>query len=165
MKHKLKDVFFKLLMVVMFCCLTVCSLPHFDYQTFDELSEIQFRVSEAYVRDTVNKPFPYGLHIIINNIKEPFAYYSDEACTVRLQEDTLVTINGEPPAGLYRTLAVQGKDFEVYLDYLPDEGDAAVFTQEWFFAKSYTYPYKRHKARIRTESIPIQIRVMETVEE
>jgi hypothetical protein len=72
-------------MVVMFCCLTVCSLPHFDYQAFDELSEIQFRVSEATVRetagDTFAKPFPYFLYIGINEIEEPFAYYSDEACT------------------------------------------------------------------------------------
>jgi hypothetical protein len=59
-----------------------------------------------------------------------------------------------------------GKEFEVYLDYLPQEGDVAVFSQEWFFAKSYEYErYPRRKVRITTESIPIHILVTETGDE
>jgi hypothetical protein len=43
------------------------------------------------------------------------------------------------------------------LDFLPEEGDAAVFYQDWFFAKpDDSRPRYRQKVRIVTESLPIE---------
>jgi hypothetical protein len=44
----------------------------------------------------------------------------------------------------------------VYLDFFPAEGDLAVFNQEWFFANQTYLPDYRERARIITESIPIE---------
>jgi hypothetical protein len=164
-------------MAAMLWCLMGCSnwWVKVDDETFDELRELKITVEEAYVEEPYNKLYPYGLVVCINRfsitrhdegffigkdgIEGPYAFYSDEKCTIRLQEDTLVTVNGKTPSALYRTMSQLGDDFEVYLDFLPHEGEVAVFNQNWFFAKSYDYPYYRHKVRIVTESIPIKINI------
>jgi hypothetical protein len=169
MKGILKRGGFAALTAAILWCATGCSHPYIDNQTFDELGSISFNVFRATVFDTfqdiVAKPFPYCLYIELDYTRMPYAYYSDEECTVRLREETLVTVNGKPPAGPYRTLAENGLEFEVYLDFLPEEGDVVKFNQEWFFAKSYKSPYERYKARIETESVPINFRLTKTEEE
>jgi hypothetical protein len=148
-----------------------------DDETFDELRELKITVKEAYVEEPYNDLYPYGLVISINRFTitahpegffpdkagtgGPYAFYSDEKCTVPLQQDTLVTVNGKAPRALYRTMSHLGDEFEVYLDFLPAKGDLAVFNPKWFFAKSYDPPYYRHKVRIITESMPIKIRIGE----
>jgi hypothetical protein len=167
------------LMAAVFWCVTGCSnwFTQVDDQTFDELRTEEITVYDVYVEEPYTKLYPYGLVISINrlqitqydpifgadkkNNQGPYAFYSDEKCTIRLREDTLVTVNGNPPCALYRTMSHLGDEFEVYLDFLPQEEDKAVFNQEWFFAKSYASPYKRHKVRIITESMPIKIRIGE----
>jgi hypothetical protein len=168
MKHLLKDVLFKALMAAMLCCITGCvwdllkgeskdDRETVEDQTFDELSEMKFKVAYAYVVETYSKLFPYSLYIKITDYDGAYAFFSNEECTVQLQEDTLVTVNGKPAAGLYRTMTQYGDEFEVYLDCLPEEGAVAEFSQEWFFAMSYKeQKHPKKKARIVTESIPIQ---------
>jgi hypothetical protein len=181
MKHILKRCGFGALMVMLWC-LTGCALmfadmfsERVDDKTFDELMTEEITVRDAYIEEPYTKLHPYGLVISINRFsitdydwlspnngrEGPYAFYSDEQCTVPLQQETLVTINGEPPSALYRTMSQLGEEFEVYLDYLPEEGTLAEFYQGWFFAKSYDYPYYRHKVRIVTESMPIKIRIGE----
>jgi hypothetical protein len=177
MKSILKRGGFGALMAAMLWGVTGCPAlitTRVDDQTFDELRTEEITVRAAYIEEPYTKLYPYGLVISINTFpitrkdggffpekdgtEGPYAFYSDEKCTVRLQEDTLVTINREPPSALYRTMSDLGGEFEVYLDVLPQEGDLAVFNPKWFFAKSYDYPYYRHKMRIVTESMPIQYR-------
>jgi hypothetical protein len=168
---------FGMFMAAMLWCVTGCSnwWAKGDDETFNELREHEIIVEEVYVEEPYTKLYPYGLVISIsrlqitrydpifgadqNNNQGPYAFYSDEKCTVRLQEDTLVTVNGKPPCALYRTMSYLGDEFEVYLDFLPQEDDKAVFSPEWFFAKSYAPPYNRHKIRIITESMPIKNRI------
>jgi hypothetical protein len=173
MKHILKRCGFGALMGAMLWCLTGCG--RLDFQTFDDLYEETITVEEAYIEEPYTKTlYPYGLVIRINsfsitpddsywmspdNGKEgPYAFYSDAKCTAPLQQETLVTVDGKSPSALYRTMSQLGDEFEVYLDYLPEEGTLAEFNQDWFFAKSYDPPYYRHKVRIVTESMPIQYR-------
>jgi hypothetical protein len=161
-KGILKHCGFWAFMAAMLWGVTGCSnwFTQVDDQTFDELSEIKFIVTGAYVQEPHNKLFPYSLSIRLNETQDTYAFYSDEACTARLREDTLITLNGKPTAGLYRTMTQYGYEFEVYLDYFPEEGDVAEFSPEWFFAMSYKQQkYPKRKARIVTESIPIQFSV------
>lgn len=177
MKGILKRCGFGAVMAVMLWGVTGCDFePKIDNQTFDELAVEEITVEEAYIEEPYTKLFPYGLVIRINSFsitphgefsvfhekgyEGPYAFYSDEKCTTQLREDTLVTVNGKPPIALYRTMSHLGHEFEVYLDFLPQEGELVVFNQGWFFAKSYDYPYYRHKVRIITETMPINIRIV-----
>jgi hypothetical protein len=68
----------------------------------------------------------------------------------------LVAVNGRPPIGVAKRLYAGGGGVGVYFDFLPAEGDMAVFNQVWFFAKPAWGPYYREKVKIITESVPIE---------
>jgi hypothetical protein len=80
--------------------------PQWHY--LDQDLVIEFEVKRAMaLKSLEHEPFPYKLYITME--KGPgttgktyyYRYYSDEACTKPLQVDTLLTVNGKPPNGVY----------------------------------------------------------------
>jgi hypothetical protein len=160
---------FRILLVVTFWCLTGCTDTlkglgfNIDNQTFDEMKVIEYVVEKAIVGKSGGgyiDSFPYELVIFMRRAtggeRLNYQYYSDEKCTTPLREDTLVTVDGKVPSAVARKLYSGGGGFSVYLDFLPPEGAFATLNQEWFFAKPTNSPYYREKARIITESMPIE---------
>jgi hypothetical protein len=168
MKSKLvKQCAFGVLVVVMLWSISSCD-EFFDFlgfesddQTFDEMAVVELEVTDVIARELLETaPFPYVLFFSMNRIADPeehnYSYYSDEACTITLQIDTLVTVNGKPPNAISTVWYSGGGGGGVYYDFPLKEGDMATFNQAWFFAKPSHRPYYRKKVRIITESVPIE---------
>jgi hypothetical protein len=154
MQGILKRVAFGMFMAAVFWNLTGCELGDFGFPNGEMVIEYEVTGVSIKQDQTAAPLFPYILTISIRWVTDGggnYPYYSDKERTKRILGKELVTINGKP--------LNEGIGFlSAYLDFLPQEGDLAVFNQEWFFATPYSsdyYPDNWAKVRIITESMPI----------
>jgi hypothetical protein len=154
------------LVAIMIWCVTGCGVGDFGYP--NEELVLEYEVTRVTLRQIqTSEPFPCILRIFMRRVTgggiSGYSYYSEKDFDKDISVDTLVTVNGEAPSGVYLGMwggiNIGEVSFSVYLDFLPKEGDVAVFNSEWFFAyPNDLYPTKEwEKVRIITESMPITI--------
>jgi hypothetical protein len=167
----LKHCSIKAFVAAMSWCLISCGYEGFGYPNEELL--IEYEVIEASVQQNqAIEPFPYILDVSMRRVsgggRNHYYYCSEKEYTKEILGDTLVTVNGKPPSGINKGITgyTSGAIFSVYLDFLPQEGDVAIFNQKLFFAysSSGTLDYWE-KVGIITESMPIKIKTASLMQE